>query len=342
MTFKDKATGIFWLFLFLAVLLQLSASEVIPLTSAAIFALCMAGTLRLYAQAISTKQLKLFLSNAHILIWIIVMAAMSAAVALLLAIEGYLTMKVTMPADSVETVLQESTANYYGFLMISVMVSVLNYSFEKYKDYLEQEKELETLKRKALEMELSLLRNQLSPHFTFNVLNNLQFLIRKDKDEALGLLHRYSKILRYYVYESQKKLIPLDQEIAFLKEYFDLEINRHVADLKISCEWLVPPNNVRVAPFVLSTFVENAFKHVLPNHANAYFIRQSCSLDEAHNLVFEIVNTFDADVMDTKVKGVGLKHVAERLTLAYPGRHRLIVKEKKELFTARLELKLEK
>lgn len=341
-TFKNKITGIFWVFLFLAILLQLSASQVIPLTGAALFALCMVFTFLLYVRIISTERAKRFLSNANILIWIIAMAALSAVVAAVLAIEGYVIMKATMSTATMESVMEESTANFIGFFMISALISVLNYSFEKYKDYLEQERELEKLKRKALEMELSLLRNQLSPHFTFNILNNLQFLIRKDKEEALRLLERYSKILRYYVYESQKKLILLSEEIAFLKEYFDLEISRHVAELQISCDWNVPENDLRIVPFVLSTFVENAFKHVLPNHVNDYYIRQSCSLDHHDNLIFKITNTFDEEVMATSTKGLGLKHVEERLALAYPGRYRLVIQAEKELFIVRLELKLER
>jgi LytS/YehU family sensor histidine kinase len=250
--------------------------------------------------------------------------------------------QLTVPDDVAGLVMDDWQSVFFGLFMASVFISGLNYLFEKYKDYLVQEKELEVLKRKSLELEISLLRSQLSPHFTFNILNNLQFLIRKDKDEALRLLERYSKVLRYYVYESQKERIPLEQEVAFLKEYFDLEIDRHVADLQISCDWSIPSSNVHIAPFILSTFVENAFKHVLPNSANAYFIRQWCALSAAGDLVFEIANTFDASEQDGRPSGMGLKHVQERLALAYPGRYHLTLTHENELFVARIELKLYK
>jgi LytS/YehU family sensor histidine kinase len=148
----------------------------------------------------------------------------------------------------------------------------------------------------------------------------------------------YSKILRYYVYESQRKLIALDHEIAFLKEYFDLEFNRHVEQLEITCEWNIPENDFQIVPFILSTFVENAFKHVLPNQANEYFIRQSCTLNEQGSLVFEIVNSYDESVAAGKTRGIGLKHVEARLNLAYNNRHRLNVEEKNGVFSVRVEL----
>lgn len=342
MTFKDKATAIFWIFLFAVVLLQLSASPVIPVAAAVTFAACLVATFFGYVRIISQSRVKKFLASAPIVIWLIAIVALSTAVAFTLLLEAYVIMKLTLAAPVIASVAEESAANLFGFLMLSVLITVLNYAFEKYKDYLEQEKELEVLKRKALEMEISLLRNQLSPHFTFNILNNLQVLIRKDKNEALQLLERYSKILRYYVYESQKEKIGLEQEVSFLKEYFDLELSRHVAGLEISCSWNLEERDFRIVPFVLSTFVENAFKHTLPNHANEYFIRQSCHINEFGALVFEIVNTFDENENSGKPKGVGLKHVEGRLALAYPGRHRLIRSAANGRYSVRLELNLDR
>jgi LytS/YehU family sensor histidine kinase len=341
MAFKDKIAWFFWGFLFLVILLQLAASGELPFITVLSFTVCLVFTLQVYLKYISRERVRHFLSGLNTILLVGVMSLFCLAVTLILAAEGYAIIKLTM-SDAANKMIADSSSSIFGLYMLSALISGMDYLFEKYKDSLEQEKELETLKRKSLEMEISLLRNQLSPHFTFNILNNLQFLIRKDKDEALHLLSRYSKILRYYVYESQKKLIPLDQEITFLKEYFDLEISRHVAELKISSEWNIPENDLRIVPFVLSTFVENAFKHVLPNQANEYFIRQSCFLNEHGDLIFEITNTFDEGVIATKPKGVGLKHVEERLALAYSDRYQLILKEKKELFSARLELKLEK
>ena len=338
MGFKNKLVRSFWVFLFFAVLLQLSANDEIPFISALICTLCVVFTFRIYFKFLSQKKVLSFLSGLNSLFLSAVIVGFSFIVAMALSVQGYVVIKMTMNAAAAKEILDDGVAGFFGLFTISGCMSGLIYLFEKYRASLEQEKELETLKHKSLEMEISLLRNQLSPHFTFNILNNLQFLIRKDKEEALHLLSVYSKILRYYVYESQRKSIALDHEIAFLKEYFDLELNRHVDQLKITCEWNIPENNFQIVPFILSAFVENAFKHVLPNQANEYFIKQSCSLDEQGSLVFEIVNSFDESVAAGKKRGIGLKHVEARLNLAYGQRHILNLEEKNGLFSVRLEL----
>jgi two-component system, LytTR family, sensor kinase len=339
-TSGNKLTWFFWIFLFLTVMFQLLANKGIPFVTASGYAACLVITFRVYLQYTSVKTVKAFLTRLNVVAMMAVITAFCVGITLVLMAEGYGLLKITVPDDVVETVMEDWRSVFFGLFMASVFITGLNYSFEKYKDYLVQEKELEMFKRKSLEMELSLLRSQLSPHFTFNILNNLQFLIRKDKDDALRLLERYSKVLRYYVYESQKESIPLEQEIAFLQEYFDLEIDRHVADLQISCNWNIPPNSIHITPFILSAFVENAFKHVLPDKTNAYFIRQSCELSEQGELVFEIANTFDESETASKKRGVGLKHVQERLALAYPGRYQLTLSDGDELYVARIQLKL--
>ena len=338
MGFKNKLVGSFWVFLFCAVLLQLASNDGMPFITALICAVCVVFTFRIYFKFLSQKSVLNFLSGLNSLFLSAVIVAFSCVVAFILSVQGYVIIKMTASQTVAKEITDAGVASFFGLFTISGCMSGLIYLFEKYRASLEQEKELETLKHKSLEMEISLLRNQLSPHFTFNILNNLQFLIRKDKEEALHLLSVYSKILRYYVYESQRKSIALNHEISFLKEYFDLELNRHVDQLEITCNWDIPENNFQIVPFILSAFVENAFKHVLPNQANEYFIKQSCSLDERGNLIFEIVNSFDESVAASKTRGVGLKHVEARLHLAYNNRHLLKLEERNGLFSVRLEL----
>jgi two-component system, LytTR family, sensor kinase len=337
MGFKNKLVRSFWVFLFMAVFLQLGAEDEVPLITALICAVCVVLTFRIYFQFLTQQSVLNFLSGLNSLLLSAAIIGFSFVVALLLSVEGYTIIKLTM-SETAGKSITDSGGAFFGLFTISGCMSGLIYLFEKYRASLEQEKELETLKHKSLEMEISLLRNQLSPHFTFNILNNLQFLIRKDTEGALHLLSVYSKILRYYVYESQRKLIALDHEIAFLKEYFDLEFNRHVEQLEITCEWNIPENDFQIVPFILSTFVENAFKHVLPNQANEYFIRQSCTLNEQGSLVFEIVNSYDESVAAGKTRGIGLKHVEARLNLAYNNRHHLNIEEKNGVFSVRVEL----
>jgi LytS/YehU family sensor histidine kinase len=189
-------------------------------------------------------------------------------------------------------------------------------------------------------MEMHLLRNQLSPHFTFNVLNNLHFLIHKDKNEALQLLATYSKLLRYYAYESRKKTIALSQEVAFLHAYFNLQLKQRAAELQVVFDQVSFDTPFCIAPFLLATFVENAFKHVLPNTAGEYYVRHSQKLTPDGQLTFELRNTCQEAPPLGEYNGLGLKHVQESLALAYPGRHRLALQQEEGLFSVKLEVKL--
>jgi LytS/YehU family sensor histidine kinase len=182
----------------------------------------------------------------------------------------------------------------------------------------------------------------LSPHFTFNVLNNLQFLICKDKNEALYLLATYSKILRYYVYESRKKSIALSQEVAFLHEYFKLQLKQRAAELEIVFNSADYEGNFCIAPFILATFVENAFKHVLPSKNNEHYVRQTHSLTPDGTMTFEICNTYSEARAAGEYSGAGLKYVQETLALAYPHRHRLHLRQENGVFAVELELALKK
>lgn len=165
----------------------------------------------------------------------------------------------------------------------------------------------------GLEMGMDNLRTQLSPHFTFNIFNNLQFLIRKDKDEALELLARYSKILRYYVYEAQNKWIKLDDEVDFLKHYVQLEKDRSGEYLQIDCHWNVTRSQLMIPPFLLSTFVENAFKHVSVLADQHNYSNIDISLQNENELILTMENSTDPSANKSKGDGFGLTSLSPPL-----------------------------
>ncbi|MBO2009297.1 sensor histidine kinase [Hymenobacter negativus] len=342
MEIRKKIIAFFWAFLFLTVLLQLSTSEGIPFITALLYTLSVLATLWLYFHYASRPALKRFIAQRRTALRVLLLLLACTALTLALAGQGYALVKLTMPAASARVVLNDSLPSFFGLLILSGFVSCLQYLFDKYKESLRQEKQIDVLKRKALEMELNLLRNQLSPHFTFNVLNNLHFLIHKDKNEALYLLSTYSKILRYYVYESRKKAIAFSQEVAFLHEYFNLQIKQRPAELEITFDATEPDEGFCIAPFILATFVENAFKHVQPNTASEYYVRQTHSLTPHGTMTFEISNTFSEAREADEYSGVGLKHVRETLALAYPYSHQLHLQQQNGLFAVKLELTLKK
>lgn len=120
--------------------------------------------------------------------------------------------------------------------------------------------------RRALEQEktvteLSWLKAQLNPHFFFNTLNNIYALTLLDGDQAREALHRLSRLMRYVLYETQTGTAPLSQELQFVQDYLDLMQLRLTDDVTLEFERPAPLHDTPVAPLLLLTFVENAFKH---------------------------------------------------------------------------------
>ncbi|UOQ71597.1 sensor histidine kinase [Hymenobacter cellulosilyticus] len=337
---KRKITSFFWALFFLGILLQLATSESLPFSAALLYTLSVLATFRLYFHYASRPATQRFIGRLPTLGLLLLLLILCGTLTLVLAAQGYIWAKALLPTAVAQELFHDSLPNIFGLFIISGFVCCLHYLFEKYKESFTREKELEMLKRQALEMEMHLLRNQLSPHFTFNVLNNLHFLIHKDKNEALQLLATYSKLLRYYAYESRKKTIALRQEVAFLQAYFELQLKQREADLQVVFDATPADDTFCISPFLLATFVENAFKHVLPNTAGKYYVRHSQSLTPDGQLTFELRNTCREASPLGEYNGLGLKHVQESLALAYPGCHRLDLRQEDGLFCVQLEVKL--
>jgi two-component system LytT family sensor kinase len=340
MEIKRKTTFFFWSLLFLAILLQLATSKQIPFSVAFFHTLSILATFRLYFYYASRPATQRFIARRSTLAALLLLLVTCGTLALVLALQGYILVQVLLPVVGARELLKDALPMFFGLFLLSSIISCLNYLFERYKESLTQEKELEMLKRQALEMEMHLLRNQLSPHFTFNVLNNLHFLIHKDKNEALQLLATYSKLLRYYAYESRKKTIALSQEVAFLHAYFNLQLKQRAAELQIVFDTASFDAPFCIVPFLLATFVENAFKHVLPNAAGEYYVWHSQKLMPDGELTFELRNTCQEAPPLGEYNGLGLKHVQESLALAYPGSHHLALRQEEGLFSVKLEINL--
>ncbi len=331
-----KTDYLFWFFMFLLIFLQLS--DDFSFVCTLLFTIAITLTLRIHVIYVINRLAKEYLQINASAKFILYALLTSILTALLLSIEGYIIIEMIFSEAVVKMNLMLSL--FFGMLMMTVLISGMSYSIELFKQNTEAEKQHEILKNSVLESEINHLRTQLSPHFTFNILNNLQFLIRKDKDEALELLSRYSKILRYYVYESQNKWIKLDDEIAFLKHYFQLEKDRSGEDLQISCQWNIPENQLMIIPFLLSTFVENAFKHVSTFADKSNSIHLEIFLANENQLFLKIENTTDRSLNDTKKEGVGLRYVQKRLDLSYPDNYKLTLSSNEEKYNVTLQLNL--
>jgi len=195
--------------------------------------------------------------------------------------------------------------------------------------------------RKAIEKtstELEYLKQQINPHFLLNTHNNIFFLIRQDPALASSMLMKLSGILKYTLYESARDLVPLNREIDNLKNYIELESIRKNESLTIDVDLPCINGDLKVAPLILVTFVENAFKHVSNFRDKRNAIEISLSVTQT-DLVFQVTNTV-ACGRELSNSGIGLKNLRKRLQLIYPKKHHLTIEQNDDIFSVQLTIKI--
>ena len=206
-------------------------------------------------------------------------------------------------------------------------------------DKINHERELSKREAQQLGTELKFLRSQVSPHFLFNILNNLVSMARHKSDLLEPALIKLSGLMRYMLYESAEKKVPLATEIAYLQDYIELQKLRFGDDVDIIVEMQCGDHSFEIEPMLLIPFVENAFKHGVAL-VDKPFIRISLKL-EGNILHFSVENKYgDHDQSADKASGIGLANVKARLKLLYPERHQLSINEHDKVFLVNLSLQL--
>lgn len=200
---------------------------------------------------------------------------------------------------------------------------------------LASEKENENLKT-----ELSLLRSQVSPHFMFNVLNNMVALARKQSDQLEPSLIKLSSLMRYMLYEADEDTVALDKETDYLQSYIDLQQQRFGAKVQVNVKMELPEKGYEIEPMLLIPFVENAFKHGTGLIQDARInIELKATQGVLHFSVMNKYNTEYAEVKD-KTSGIGLTNVKRRLNLLYKNNYQLLINKQDGWFMISLQLHL--
>lgn len=237
------------------------------------------------------------------------------------------------------------TLNYTVDMMIGELYVITFVTAIKVTlDFLKEQKRVADLERNQLETELLFLKSQISPHFFFNTLNNIHALALERSTKTSSIILRLSELMRYLLYETKSKRQSLEKEIICIQNYLDLEKIRHdnVIDLNMSISGDL--EDKEIAPILLLTFVENAFKHGVSKNIGLVKIDIDFTIDEEF-LYFTLINPLPAV---TKFKsnvvrssGIGLENVKKRLKLGYhPDEYELNITESEDTFTVNLKIKV--
>lgn len=191
-----------------------------------------------------------------------------------------------------------------GILTLIILATTLIKLFQRWMRDTQKINELNSIN---FNMELNELRNQINPHFLFNMLNGIKSLIRTEPEKATTVIMKLSEFLRYQLYENNEKTL-IKSEIVFLSNFLELEqLRRDDFATSIDCEIDGHVlNNLFIPPNLFTTFVENAIKHSADISGAGSSIAMSFSL-ESGVLVFHCRNSKDPSyIPSSKEKVVGL------------------------------------
>jgi len=201
--------------------------------------------------------------------------------------------------------------------------------------FYEQWKWLKNLKAEKSQAELALLRTQINPHFFFNTLNNLYALTVKNSKQAPEVILKLSDMMRYTIYEGEKENVAIKNEIEYLKNYIELHKIRYKKTVGFQFNNSVDETLI-IAPLLFIILLENAFKHGVESLTEDAYIYIDISNDDDF-IHFVIENNFDPTEI-SKTTGIGLTNLKRRLSLIYPQKHELIIKQQENIYKATLKI----
>ncbi len=186
--------------------------------------------------------------------------------------------------------------------------------------------------------ELAFLRAQINPHFLFNTLSNLYALATLKSDETAPGILKLSNLMRYLVEESAADTVPLAREIDFIRNYIELQKIRLNAKTTVDFTAPAVEPEVAIAPMILITFVENAFKYGISASKEA-LIRIHLSIKNGF-LEFHCSNQVMNKDRMRESTGIGIENTRRRLQHHYPERHELEISRSEDFFEVRLRMDL--
>ena len=236
-------------------------------------------------------------------------------------------------------VFEERITNVYAFLgnipgLVFPVVLLVMY------DYFKNQKEVSLLKEQKKTTELNLLKNQLNPHFLFNTLNNIYTLALKKADNTPEAIAKLSEILDYMLYRCKDDFVPIHNEIDLIHSYIALEKIRYGKRLDINFDHSTM-EELKVAPLIFLTFIENAFKHGVSQELNTATVDISIREVEG-NILFKIVNSIPElkqEPRKAERQSIGLANVRKQLDLLYGvDKYNLVIENSEKQYIVSLKL----
>ena len=223
--------------------------------------------------------------------------------------------------------------------LVSILVVGFNAAIKLTVKWQEEEQKNKELEKEKLKTELAFLKNQVSPHFFMNTLNNIHALIDINSEDAKESIIKLSKLMRYLLYDSEQGKTTLAKEIEFIKSYVDLMKLRFTKQISIQLSFPEIIPNIEIPPMLFTSLLENAFKHGV-SYQNESFIEIIMNVNQEF-LIFRIKNSKqDSNNGLNEKGGIGLENLQKRLDLIYNKSYFIVQNESETAFEINIKLPL--
>lgn len=220
--------------------------------------------------------------------------------------------------------------SYLTKTLMFYMPALMIYAYQTERQRQAEKDRLLLIEKEKSDTELKYLKAQLNPHFLFNTLNNLYSFVVNQSPKAADMVLQLSEILDYVLYKSQAEFVDLQDELRSIENYIALEQIRYGERLKVRLDKPLNLSAQKIAPLVLLSIVENAFKHGASGTISEPEIHISIKQNTGR-LEFNVWNTKDLQYKGSKndnyKEGIGLTNIKKQLNLVYPDVHQLLIEE---------------
>jgi len=231
------------------------------------------------------------------------------------------------------------TFDYFTSFLGKTLLFYSGIYFVNRLDFLNRYKKLE---KELIRAKEQLLRNQLHPHFLFNAFNSLYSLSLKNHPDTSAYILKLSSMMRYLTDETHLEQVPLNKEIDFIEKYIAIEKIRFGEDarMKLTIDGTIH-NATLIAPFLLVTLVENAFKHGFYTNSKNAFVNINIHL-ENNKLEFQVENSLfeKQHFQESNREGKGLENLKQRLQLLYPKSSSITANHTEKTYATQLKITL--
>jgi len=205
------------------------------------------------------------------------------------------------------------------------------------RDRRRKQRELSLL-NENLQSEMKFLKSQINPHFLFNALNNIYSLMNSNSPNARQMLLKLSEMLRYVIYDSNEKKVPLVKEISYIVNFVDFQKLKFEEEVNLTLDFQNVDGSLSVEPMLFIPFIENSFKHSRIEDVKNGWIAVKIQT-EANKVIFILKNSVaETEYSKDTTGGIGIQNVKKRLELLYPGNYVLNIENTGSEFSIYLEI----